>query len=93
MELLSLTLLFILLSPGVLLTLPPIGKRIVMSGKTSIIAVLVHAIVFYLVAVYVLPVMETFQNAVPISMRDPNRPMDERGNTMKIQSSPVPMRR
>ena len=43
------TLLFILLSPGVLLTLPPIGGKIFMSGKTSLVAVLVHAVVFYLV--------------------------------------------
>lgn len=41
------TLLFVLLSPGVLLTLPPIGGKIFMSGKTSLIAVLVHAVVFY----------------------------------------------
>ena len=41
------TVLFVLLSPGVLLTLPPIGGRIWMSGKTSLIAVLVHAVVFY----------------------------------------------
>jgi hypothetical protein len=41
------TLLFVLLSPGVLLTLPPIGGKIWMSGKTSLIAVLVHAVVFY----------------------------------------------
>ena len=41
------TLLFILLSPGVLLTLPPVGGKIWMSGKTSLIAVLVHAVVFY----------------------------------------------
>ena len=39
--------LFIVLSPGVLLTLPPVGKRIFMSGKTSLLAVLVHAVVFY----------------------------------------------
>jgi len=39
-------LLFILLSPGVLLTLPPVGSQIFMSGKTSLIAVLVHAVVF-----------------------------------------------
>jgi hypothetical protein len=38
--------LFIILSPGVLLTLPPVGKKIFMSGQTSIQAVLVHAIVF-----------------------------------------------
>jgi hypothetical protein len=45
--LLAATLLFVLLSPGVLLTLPPIGGKIFMSGKTSLIAVLVHAVVFY----------------------------------------------
>lgn len=41
------TVLFVLLSPGVLLTLPPIGGKIFMSGKTSLVAVLVHAVVFY----------------------------------------------
>ena len=41
------TVLFVLLSPGVLLTLPPIGGKIWMSGKTSLMAVLVHAVVFY----------------------------------------------
>ena len=39
-------LLFIALSPGVLLTLPPVGKKVVMSGQTSIESVLVHALVF-----------------------------------------------
>jgi len=38
--------LFILLSPGVLLTLPPLSKGIFMSGQTSITAVLVHGVVF-----------------------------------------------
>lgn len=46
------TLLFILLSPGVLLTLPPVGGKIFMSGKTSLIAVLVHAVVFYIIMSY-----------------------------------------
>lgn len=40
------TLLFVLLSPGVLLTLPPKGKGVWMSGQTSLVAVLVHAVVF-----------------------------------------------
>ena len=44
--LLVIGLLFVLLSPGVLLTLPPVGSQIFMSGKTSLIAVLVHAVVF-----------------------------------------------
>ncbi len=41
------TVLFVLLSPGVLLTLPPIGGKVWMSGKTSLLAVAVHAVVFY----------------------------------------------
>ncbi len=40
------TILFILLSPGLLLTLPPVGKKVFMSCKTSTWAVLVHAVVF-----------------------------------------------
>lgn len=40
------TLLFVLLSPGLLLTLPPVGKKVFMSCKTSVWAVLVHAVVF-----------------------------------------------
>jgi len=46
------TLLFILLSPGMLLTLPPVGRSVWMSGKTSLVAVLVHAFVFYLLLSY-----------------------------------------
>jgi carbamoylphosphate synthase small subunit len=38
--------LFIVLSPGLLLTLPPVGNKIFMSGKTSTVAVFVHAAVF-----------------------------------------------
>lgn len=39
--------LFILLSPGFLVTLPPGSKGVLMSGQTSISAVLVHAVVFF----------------------------------------------
>ena len=46
MKYLTLAILFFLLSPGVLLTLPPVGKKIWMSGQTSITAAVVHAIVF-----------------------------------------------
>jgi hypothetical protein len=42
------TILFVALSPGVLLTLPPVGRKIFASGKTSLLAVLVHAVVFYI---------------------------------------------
>jgi hypothetical protein len=53
-------LLFILLSPGLLLTLPPVGK-IFMSRKTSITAVLVHAVVFATVLYLLNQVSEGFQ--------------------------------
>lgn len=43
---LFLTLLFILLSPGFLLTIPPVGKKVFMSGQTSTTSVFVHALVF-----------------------------------------------
>ncbi len=46
MKYLVLAILFFVLSPGVLLTLPPVGKKIWMSGQTSITSVLVHAVVF-----------------------------------------------
>ena len=45
--------LFFVLSPGVLLTLPPGSKGIFMSCQTSILAAAVHAIVFMLVAGYI----------------------------------------
>lgn len=45
-------LLFILLSPGVLLTLPPVGNKIFMSCQTSLLAVLVHAVIFAVVLSY-----------------------------------------
>jgi hypothetical protein len=41
--------LFILLSPGFLLTLPPGSKGVFMSGQTSVAAVIVHGIVFAVV--------------------------------------------
>lgn len=40
------TLLFALLQPGMLLTLPPVGKKVLASCQTSPQAVLVHAVVF-----------------------------------------------
>jgi hypothetical protein len=46
MKYITLAILFFLLSPGILLTIPPVGKKIWMSGQTSITASLVHAIVF-----------------------------------------------
>lgn len=42
-------LLFFVLSPGVLLTIPPCSKGLFMSGQTSILAAAVHAVVFVIV--------------------------------------------
>jgi len=50
--LLTATVLFIILSPGLLLTLPPVGKKVWMSGKMSVISVLVHAVVFFSLMAY-----------------------------------------
>ena len=54
MDLLLPTALFVALSPGVLLTLPPGKGPVFSSGKTSLVAVFVHAVVFYL-ALWFLP--------------------------------------
>lgn len=40
--------LFAILTPGVLLTIPPGSKGLLMSGQTSNIAVIVHAVVYAL---------------------------------------------
>jgi len=66
-------LLFVLLSPGLLLTLPPVGKGVFMSGKTSVLAVLVHAVVFAVLLKYkssipVLNQLEGFE-AMPPKMQ------------------------
>jgi hypothetical protein len=49
---LALVLLFFVLSPGVLLTLPAGPKGYFMSGQTSLMAAFVHAIVFAIVFSY-----------------------------------------
>lgn len=41
--------LFIILSPGLLLTIPPVDGKLFASGKTSVAAILVHAVVFVLI--------------------------------------------
>lgn len=48
----GIVLLFFLLSPGVLLTIPAAGRGMFMSGQTSIMAAFVHALVFAFVLAY-----------------------------------------
>jgi hypothetical protein len=45
--------LFIILTPGVLLTLPPGSKGIFLSGQTSVSAVAVHSIVYAILYAYI----------------------------------------
>ena len=56
------TLLFILLSPGLLLTIPPVGKKLFRSGETSIQSILVHAVLFFGLLMLFDKIDEGFQN-------------------------------
>lgn len=55
------TLLFVILSPGIVLTIPPRSKGLFFSCQTSFLAVLVHAVVFYLTMMYLPRYVEGFQ--------------------------------
>jgi len=46
--------LFFLLSPGVILTIPPFFPPTFFSGRTSILAAAIHALVFYAIVAYAL---------------------------------------
>jgi hypothetical protein len=52
--------LFFILSPGMLLTLPPGSKGVWMSGQTSVSAALVHTIVFSLLVYYMVDILRAF---------------------------------
>ena len=62
MSLLVAGLLFFILSPGVLLTIPPCSKGLFMSNQTSIAAAAVHAVVFVAVSYLLASVAEGFAN-------------------------------
>ena len=49
MKMLLVAVLFVLLSPGVLLTIPAGSKGLFMSGQTSVASAIVHSIVFVVV--------------------------------------------
>ena len=57
--------LFFVLSPGVVLTLPPGGRGVFFSTQTSVVAVATHAVVFFAVGyflMYGVPGVEGFDN-------------------------------
>jgi hypothetical protein len=62
----SLGILFFALSPGVLLTLPAGSKGFWMSRQTSLVAALVHAIVFMAAAYWLLKPRQEYFDAAPI---------------------------
>jgi len=59
-----LIILFILLQPGILLTLPPIGKKIFMSGKSNFVSACVHGIIFAIL-LHLLNITEGFRTQPP----------------------------
>lgn len=99
------TLLFILLSPGLLLTLPAVSKRGYMSFKTSCMAIFIHAAVFAVLLYFksyipILGSLEGFQNTPPAPMIPPasmnpsaSPPMatSSGGSTMANSSGGSPM--
>jgi hypothetical protein len=85
------TLLFILLSPGLLLTLPAVSKRGYMSFKTSCMAVFIHAAVFAVLLYFksyipILGSLEGFQDKVPDTPPAPPAPT----NPMPPMNPPLP---
>jgi hypothetical protein len=60
MSLLVAGILFFVLSPGVLLTIPPGSRGLFLSGQTSVLAALVHAVVFVAVAYLLTSAVEGF---------------------------------
>ncbi len=80
-------LLFILLSPGFLLSIPAVGGKYLMTGKTSVTAVLVHAVVFGL-ALYILKNyygIEGFVNP-PLSAKPAAKPAAKSTTPAKLAS-------
>lgn len=57
--------LFVLLSPGVLLTLPAGSRGVFFSGQTSLAAAVVHGLVFVIVGCYLKRTLEGFANEGP----------------------------
>jgi hypothetical protein len=70
--------LFIVLSPGLLLTLPPVGKKVLMSGKTSVTAVLLHGAIFFVLMWFLCNVEEGFRTQMPSDIRN-------RSNNLNVQ--------
>ena len=76
-------LLFFVLSPGVLLTIPAGSRGLFFSCQTSVTAALVHAVVFVGVSYLLMSAYEGFQNMTPPG---PNIPMGPTGPNMPMSA-------
>ena len=79
-------LLFFVLSPGVLLTIPAGSRGLFFSCQTSVTAALVHAVVFVGVSYLLMSAYEGFQNMTPMgpmTSPGPNMPMGHTGPNME----------
>ena len=56
-------LLFVLLTPGVLFTIPPFGKKFVGGGKGKLVTAVLHSVVFAVLARFFMLCSEGFQEA------------------------------
>ena len=74
MSLLIAGILFFVLSPGVLLTIPPGSRGLFLSGQTSVLAALVHAVVFVAVAYLLSTAVEGFTSNMNIMNTNTNMP-------------------
>jgi hypothetical protein len=80
--------LFVLLSPGLLLTVPAVGKKAftVMSGQTSIGAILLHTFLFYLMYNQLLNIYEGFDEERDKAVQEIMRKAAERERAEKEQN-------
>ena len=62
-SLLILGILFFVLSPGVLLTIPSCSKGLFVSGQTSLLAAAVHALLFGIILYYLSTDVQGFQDS------------------------------
>ena len=80
--------LFVLLSPGLLFTVPAVGKKAftIMSGQTSIGAILLHTFLFYLMYNQVLNIYEGFDEERDKSVQEIMRKAAEREQLEKVEN-------
>jgi len=77
--------LFIVLSPGLLLTLPPVGKKVLMSGKTSVTAVLLHGAIFFVLMWFLCNMEEGFSTQMPSDIRNKSSDIRNTSNNLNVQ--------